>query len=77
MNCKIPNSRRIIIRETVINRTYLRTGSCPEGRLIREDPKIVYRLSTTFGQLQDLSRKHGFERAVKIVTSIARCRRGR
>jgi hypothetical protein len=74
MNIKIPNSREIRFNAKYQTRTYLRTGSCPEGRLVHESPVVNWRFTVKFGKLRNLSRRLGYEKAVQVIRA-AECKK--
>lgn len=67
-------NKPVIIRETQITRVYLRTGSCPEGRLISQSRKQVVYYSVPFKELIARIRLLGFRDALKFCLSKQRAK---
>ena len=53
---------------------YLRTGNCPEGKLVKVTYEGEFRRKIRFSLVQDFSRKYGWKDGMKRLLSIARAK---
>lgn len=53
---------------------YLRTGNCPEGKLVRIVYKGQFERKIRFSLVQDFSRRYGWQDGMKRLLSIARAK---